>query len=331
MPGALASGLMIVFTTLWTFWGAAEMYHEGWWGAWTNRPPYLAPVALTLLPTLVAFRWPRVGGSLIVLVGAFAMAMFGRGVAFIGLLIALVGAAFVVDGLRRASTPRTWWHRRGRYLLAIGLPALVFAAVSAARLPVVLTRVDDGDRSARRIEGNGLALVWAPEGPGWNWVQPWGGYPSWQSVALYGVPPLGLGDKPGYGRQDSGEYVYATAEDMAATNLCRYLSADGTALLDEPQDVWRMPTTDEVVRSLVRHGENAGCEWQGAIGRQARCDVPPDKESPLWATDQPAIYYWTADAYSQDEGYFAAYNGTVNTTRKSGGNPRHSYRCVREP
>jgi hypothetical protein len=132
-------------------------------------------------------------------------------------------------------------------------------------LPFVLTRVDDGERSARLIAGNGVSLVWAPQGPGWNWQQPWGGYPSWQSLALYGVPPIGLEDKPGYGRQgdENENIVFATAEDMLQTSLCSYLSADGSTLLDEPQHIWRMPTTDELVRSLGRHGENAGCQWQG--------------------------------------------------------------------
>jgi hypothetical protein len=206
-------------------------------------------------------------------------------------------------------------------------------------LPIVLTRIDDGDRSARLIEGNGVRLVWAPEGPGWNWKQPWGGYPSWQSIALYGMPPVGLDDKPGYGwgprseTSPNGErdYTFASQEDMVQTNLCRYLSAEGTTLMDTPQDIWRMPTTDEVVRSLVRHGENAGCVWHGEIKTQAACDIQPDKESPLWATDHPVIYYWTADAYSEKRGYFVSYNGIVNATMKHGGNPRHSYRCVREP
>ncbi len=54
-------------------------------------------------------------------------------------------------------------------------------------------------------------------------------------------------------------------------------------------------------------------------------------ESPLWATDQPAIYYWSAEAHSEAEGLFVAYNGTVNATRKTTGNPRHGYRCVKEP
>ncbi len=338
--GWMASILMIFFTTFWTYWGAGEMYHEGWWGAWYNRLPYLAPIAVTLIPTLVTFKWPVVGGALIMTIGAFAFFFFNSDVAFIGLAIALVGVVFLVDGIvrRRAASAGalaspSWWQRYWRYGLAVGAPLIVFTAVSVSMLPVVLTRVDDGERGVRLIEGHIVTLVWAPEGPGWNWKQSWGGYPSWQQIALYGVPPVGLEDKPGYGKEGEGDerIAFATGEDMAQTNLCRYLSADGATLMDEPQNIWRMPTTAEMVRSLGRHGENAGCNWRGEIGRQVLCQILPDKESPLWATDHPVIYYWTADAYSETEGYFVAYNGTVNATYKSGGNPRHSYRCVREP
>ena len=315
-PGFLASLLMIVATTFWTFWGISEMYHEGWWGAWYNPLYYLAPIAMTLIPTLVAFRWPLAGGVLIISVGVFARFFFDNDVAFIGLAIALLGVAFLWDGLvKRRSGPALspvqtpWWRRNWRYLLALGLPLIITVGISVIRLPVVLTRVDDGHRGARLIEGNELNLVWAPEGPGWNWEQSWGGYPSWQQIALYGVPPVGLEDKPGYGRQGVGEPIFATGEDMAKTNLCLYLDLTGSVLLDEPQNIWRMPTTDELVRSLGRHGENAGCEWQEEFRAQVQCAVLPDKESPLWSTDHAAIYYWAADSF----------------------NPRHSYRCVREP
>ena len=174
LPGWIASVLMILFTTVWTYWGAGEMYHEGWWGAWYNRLPYLVPIAATLIPTLVAFRWPVVGGISITLIGTFALFFFGNAVAFIGLAIAVVGVAFLVDGIvkRRAgseqiTTLAPWWRRHWRYLLAIGAPSIVFVGASAYMLPIVLTRVDDGDRSARLVEGNGVTLVWAPEGPGW--------------------------------------------------------------------------------------------------------------------------------------------------------------------
>lgn len=340
LPGWIASILMIFFSVFWTYWGINEMYHEGWWGAWVNRLPYLAPVAVTLIPALVAFRWPVVGGSLILLVGGFAFFFFGGDVAWIGLAIALVGAAFLADGvIRRRRKPDgetgrpSWWRRNWRYVLVCGAPLLVFIGVSVNMLPTVLSRVDDGDRGARRIVGNGVDLIWAPQGPGWNWKQSWGGYPAWQSLALYGVAPAGLDEKPGYGRQGEGnqQTVFASEEDMARTNLCLYLNADGSALMDEPQNIWRMPTTDELVRSLGRHGKNAGCAWNGEFARQVKCEVLPDKESPLWSTDLPVIYYLSADEYSEERGYFVAYNGTVNATNKTGGNPRHGYRCVKEP
>ncbi len=190
---------------------------------------------------------------------------------------------------------------------------------------MLLTRVDDGDRGARLIEGTGVTLIWAPKGPGWNWKQPWGGYPSWDHIALYGVPPVGFEDKLGYADR------HATMKDMETTGLCRYLSEDGLTLMDEPQDIWRMPTTDEIVRSLVQHGENAGCTWDGEAGN-ADCSGRPNKDTPLWAPDEEPIYYWSADEYDEHEAYYVSYNGSMIAHQpKSWGNPRHGYRCVREP
>ncbi len=333
VPGIVASGLMILVTTLCAYWGVAEMYHEGWWGSLTNALPYLAPLAITLAPTLIAFRWPLIGGALLIALGIGAGLFFGNvGVIVISALIALVGGAFCFDGwiLRRSDRSLSRWRGSMRYLLALGAPALVSVVVSAIRLPMVLTRVDDGDRSARAITTQGRTLIWAPAGPGWNWKQEWGGYPGWQSVALYGLEPVGLGEKPGYGRTPGG-MRYATATDMAEHNLCLYLDRDGLTLASEPVRIWRMPTTAEVVGALVRHGQNAICLWQGEFGRAVTCTTEPDKESPLWATDVPVIYYWTADSYNDSLGYFVSFNGFVNAEYKLSGNPRHSYRCVREP
>jgi hypothetical protein len=199
-------------------------------------------------------------------------------------------------------------------------------------LPFVLTRVDDGDRSARVIDGNGVSLVWASEGPGWNWQQPWGGYVSWDSIALYGAPPVGVDwkSKPSYGRLDDGTWHHATADDMTRTNICLYLSDDGLTLMDEPQHIWRMPTVDEYVRSFVRHGENAGCAWRGEYIQRVTCDIQPDKETPLWAPNLAPIYYWAAEEYDERAAYFVSYNGFVNAAGKSSANTRHSYRCVKE-
>jgi len=347
--GWIAAVLMTTITSFWMYWSFGEMYHEGWWGAWYNRLPYLVPGAGFLVFTLLAVRWPRVGGWLLILVGtAFSLFFLdidftdgkltiGRDLAgtLLCVPVILMGVLFLIDGRQKKRgvfTVRygTWWRRDPRLALALGIPMLLAIGVSAAMLPIVLTRQDDGDRSARLIEGNGVSLIWAPEGPGWNNKQPWGGYPSWQSIALYGVVPIGFEVKPGYG-YDEPERLFSAAEDMSATNVCRYLNEEGTALETEPVNIWRMPTVEELVLSLVRHGENAGCVYQGEYDSQVECAVRPDKESPLWSTDLAPVYYWALEEYDERDAYFVSYNGFVNTTFKAGGNPRHSYRCVREP
>ena len=137
--------------------------------------------------------------------------------------------------------------------------------------------------------------------------------------------PAGVQDK------DGEEGAHARTEDMQTTGLCGYLSEDGTTLMVEPLGVWRMPTTDEIVRSLVLHGDNAGCTCDGR-SQSADCRSRPDKETPLWAPDQSPIYYWSADEYDADQAYYVNYTGTIVSHQdKAWGNPRHGYRCVREP
>lgn len=349
LPGYIATGLVILATAFWTYWGMGEMYYEGWGMAFPHPMRYLIPAATCLALTLAALTWPRLGGWLLIAIGGVFTAWWWRlaaargwlnwrwilGTFPVSSLIIITGVLFLLEGNYRWgrdggwSPPKTWFRRHLRYVLAVGIPWVVAVAVSAYYAPLILTRVDDGDRGARLIEGNGVTLVWAPQGPGWNWKQPWGGYPSWDALALYGVPPVGLGDKPGY------ENRHATQEDMEKTGLCRYLSQDGTTLMAEPQNIWRMPTTDEIVRSLVRGGENAGCTWDGESDH-ASCERQPNKDTPLWAPDEEPIYYWSADEYDEEEAWYVPYTGggryggAISHQPKDWGNPRHGYRCVRE-
>lgn len=348
-PGWIGKSVLIIITAFWFFWSVGEMYHEGWWGPFYIKLLYLIPGTAFLLLTLIGIRWPKVGGWLIVVFGG-AFTLFFLDISFVDgkLTVGRDLAGFLVSGplvflgvllliearnhkrrIAQGWSPHPkWWRRNLWYLLAVSPPLLIFIGLSSYHLPVVLTRMDDGDRGARLIEGNGVTLIWAPEGPGWNWRQDFGGFPSWNRIALYGLPPVGMGDKPGYGSEIG---VFASAEDMAAYNLCLYLSEDGLTLEAEPQHIWRMPTVDEYARSLARHGENAGCSWQGEDNAQMECELRPDKETPLWDPEIEPIYYWAADEFNDREGYFVSYNGWVNTAYKPGGNPRHGYRCVREP
>ena len=71
--------------------------------------------------------------------------------------------------------------------------------------------------------------------------------------------------------------------------LCVHLTLteDGTAVADEPQGIWRLPSREEVVRSLTRGGRNAGGTWDPQRERPSY-DRRPDKESPLWVPYAPA-------------------------------------------
>jgi len=183
--GFLAVGLMIFITSAWAFWGAAEFYYEAWGLPFPEPFYYFLPFFITLTLTLVALKWPRLGGWVIVLLGgAFTIfTMRPRIVsgqltvqAFfswfpVTFLTLFVGGLFIWGGQIafrdvHKSNDYPWWRRNLHYLLALGLPMLIIMGISAYMLPSVLTRVDDGDRSARLIEGNGVQLVWAPAGPG---------------------------------------------------------------------------------------------------------------------------------------------------------------------
>lgn len=340
--------LLIAITSLWCYWSLGEMYHEGWWGPFYIRLIYLIPGTAFLLVTFLSIRWPRTGGWLLIVFGGLFAVFFmdihivdGKLTADRDLTGSLVSAPLVFLGVliliearnrrRRIADgwrphPR-WWRRNFWMILALGIPFLILLGMSAYSLPIVLTRLDDGLRGPRRIIGNdGITREWAPEGPGWNWKQDYGGYPSWNMIALYGIDPVGMEDKPGF---DPKAGKFASSEEMTHFNLCLYLSEDGLTLKQEAQNFWRMPTVNDYARSFARHGKNAGCEWNGESNAQMECVLLPDKETPMWAPDLEPVYYWAAEEYDERGAYFVSYNGWVNATYKAGGNPRHSYRCVR--
>jgi hypothetical protein len=357
LPGIVATVLMSAVVWLWVFWSLGEMFYEGWGPPFPHPLLYLIPGAATLGLTLAALRWPRFGGTFLVLVGAwFGIWWIGNslraGVAVGDLAvrfllsggIALFGLLFLLEARHRRrrteagwTPPESWWRRNVRYLFLLVPAGLILLGYLVYWVPILATRVDDGDRGARLVEGNGVTLVWAPEGPGWNWRQDFGGFPSWDAIAWYGREPVGM--KNGRERDSlraAGRLPDdATLADMRSTGLCRHLSADGLRLESEPPGIWRMPTARELVRSLALHGENAGCALDPGFPdveyTRAACDVTPDKETPLWAPDLEPIYYWVADEHGEKEAFYVNYQGAIRAQPKRWGNPRHGYRCVRDP
>jgi hypothetical protein len=288
--GWTAVGLSTVVICFWAFWGAAEAFHEGWYdrSVWRNLGltfiQYLSPSLVLLLPVVVALRWRRIALP-VFLVLALAVGFFfgqGAGVTFIAIPLVLLGALFQFG----RPEPRRWaWCT---VLILPALTALITGAVPGYR---AITRFDDGNYGARLIEGNGVRLVWAPEGPGWGER-----HASWDE----------------------------------AVRRCAHLSADGRVLSPTPVGIWRLPTVDEAVRSMVRRGRNAGGTWDPKR-RKASYSTWPEKESPLWRRYSPVIYWWTADEDGPERSFRIAYNGYVSSTRKSGWGDYWAFRCVCPP
>lgn len=346
ITGWIATSLLTIITSFWTFWSFGELYYEAWGLPLHMVVRYLIPFAVCMTLTILCLFWPRVGGSILIVVGIWfgiwwIQLQISRGLTeLISLVItfalsaglAIIGVLFWLDWKRsRAAddTPivyRNWFRRNLRWLIATGIPLGVALGATIGNAPILFMRQDDGIRTERLIEGNGVRLIWAPEGPGWaKGAEGAGSNLAWNQIALYGLPPVGTDLKA------KDAFRHATQAEMDTFCLCRYLSADGTTLMETPQNVWRMPTTQEVVRSLIHHGKHAGCTWDGNSSF-AVCEELPDKESPLWASDYWPIYMWTADEFDTSLAYFVGYNGrAVTKQNKWWGNPRHGFRCVREP
>jgi hypothetical protein len=272
--GWAAVALSTFFAGFWAFWGSIETFHEGWYhrSIWMNLAltvvQYLSPMLLIMLPAVVSIRRPKLGAGMYVAVGTFVTWFFKLydrpGVAAV--LAAPVFAVALLYAFGRPE-PRRWAFR-----IAVGVP-LATALVSGAYPGwLAVQRHDDGDYGLRIIEGNGVRLAWAPEGPGWP------------------ERPVTWGD---------------------AQNACEHLSRDGRRILESPQGIWRLPTVEEAVRSSVRGGKNAGGTWDREHMRPSY-RVQPNKDTPLWKRYSPAIYRWTSTPHHFGGAYRVTYNGYAN-------------------
>ena len=265
-------------TCFWAFWGILENFHEGWHceSAWANVGlmfvQYLSPMLVFLSVGLVSIRWSRIGSLLHVAFAAFLTWLFGGFTDTVVLFV--LGPLVLLAAAYWFGRPEP---RRVAAAFLIGATLLVLIVCGTEPALRVAGRIDDGDLGARVVEGNGVTLVWAPEGPGW--------------------PCEGI-------HWDE------------AVRRCRYLTADGTKLAEEPQDIWHLPTVDEAVRSMCRHGKHCRGRWDAQSARPFY-DVKPDKESPLWDVHSQVIYWWTGDEIDADRAYMICYDGRVWPRRKT--------------
>jgi hypothetical protein len=290
--GWIAVGLSIVITCVWALWGILETFHEGWYheSLLSNLGlmfvQYLSPMLIFMGVTLISIFWPRFGGGLHIIFALLAVWFFQAfsNAATFFIITPLIGLGLL------------YWFgrpqpRRIAVCLAIGLPLLTLTIFGIEPVLRVSQRVDDGNLQARLVQGNGVNLIWAPDGPGWPRV---GG--NWYE----------------------------------AQEVCQYLDEDGLALAPAPQHIWRLPTVDEAVRAMARHGQNSGGVWD-AENAKATYKTTPDKESPLWNVHSQVIYWWTATEIDEEHARIIVYDGKVWPRAKHFGPAYLGFRCVKQP
>jgi hypothetical protein len=290
ITGWITVAFSIVITCVWAFWGIIENFHEGWYyesflsNVGLMFVQYLSPMLIFMGVTLISIYKPRIGSGLHVIIALLAAWFFkvSSNAAIFLLLIPLIG----IGALYWFGRPQP---RKVAVSLAIGLPVLTLVIAGIGPVLRVSKRMDDGNLQARVVNGKGVNLTWAPDGPGWprsgsNWFE--------------------------------------------AQQICQHLSEEGRILAPAPQYIWRLPTVDEVVRSMARNGQNSGGVWDAEISK-ATYKTTPDKESPLWNVHSQVIYWWTVTEVDEEHAYIIVYDGKVWPRAKHFSPAYLGFRCVR--
>lgn len=290
VAGWIAVGLSTTITCIWAFWGIVENFHEGWFyesllsNIGLMLAQYLSPMLIFISVTLISIFWPHVGGILHAILALFIIWFFKgfSNAAIFLFVLPLIG----IGALYWFGRPEP---RKIAIYFVLGLPILTLIVSGIAPITRVSQRMDDGNLDARLVRGNGVSLVWAPEGPGWP--------------------------RSGTNWRESQE-------------ACQHLSDDGLVLASSPQHIWRLPTVEEAVRSMTRHGQNSGGIWDAESAQASYIDTP-DKESPLWNPHSQVIYWWTATEIDGERAYIIVYDGKVWPRAKQFGPAYLGFRCVK--
>ena len=292
IAGWIGVSLSTLITCIWALWGILENFHEGWYTETLASNlglmfiQYLSPLLIFMAVTLVSIFWHRVGGGLHFVFALLAIVLFQ----------AYSNAATFLIILPMIGLGLLYWigriePRRVAVSVVVGLPILTLIIAGIGPAIRVSQRHNDGDLQARIVHGNGVDLIWAPDGPGWpregtNWNE--------------------------------------------AQKACEYLSKDGLTVASTLQDIWHLPTLDEAVRSMALHGVNSGGVWDEETA-EATYETTPDKESPLWNIHSQVIYWWTATEVDEEHAYIIVYDGKVWPRAKGFGPAYLGFRCVRSP
>ncbi len=290
VAGWIAVGISTLVTCLWAFWGIVENFHEGWY--YESLLSNLGLMFYQYLSPMILF--------MVVSRVSISYPRFGGGlhvflaIVAIGFFRAFSNAAIFLIIVPLVGLGALYWFgrpepRKRAIAFTIGLPLLTLIFSGIAPVIRVSQRINDGNLQAIQVAGNGVTLTWAPDGPGWP--------------------------------KEGGDW-------FEAQQVCGHLSEDGVTVASEPQNIWRLPTIDEAVRSMALHGQNSAGVWKAETG-EAIYDKRPDKESPLWNVYSQVIYWWTDTEVDEDHAYMIVYDGEVWSRSKDFGPAYLGFRCVR--
>jgi hypothetical protein len=284
--GVISFSVSVLFTCIWAFWGTIENFHEGWYfqSFWKNIGlmfiQYLSPMIIFLSLTLISIWNNRVGAFLFFLLGIIISYFANRFNLFVMLPFFIIAVMFWFSRIS---------NKKPKYKLAIYLPLITLLVFSIEPIYRVSGRHNDGNFGTRVIDTNGVALVWAPRGPGWP---------------------------------DKGMNWYE------ADSVCSRLTEDGLSVSSTLQNIWRLPTVEEAVRSMYRNGKN--CKGRLDEEGNPEYEITPDKETPLWNPNTMVIYWWTKTEIDSTHAYIIAYNGKIWKRNKNFGPDYLGFRAVKE-
>jgi hypothetical protein len=286
--GSITAIAALSIICLWSYWGINEAFHEGW---------YHTSLLQNLLLTFIQYLSVPIFLIALSLI-AINIKRLGSGLfialGFLALFFfdSIAGKFLIFIPVLLLSFGfyfGSYKHKRTIILSFTLIPLLIILSFGIPQLYRVENRFNDNDFGKRIISGNNIILTWAPQGVGF---------------------PLEGTNWP------------------TAVDNCERLNEEGTKLESNEMNIWRLPSRDEVVRSMTRNNNNAmGFIDDAGI---AQYDAKPDKETPLWNPYSKVIYYWTIEPHNEKQSYLVAYNGYILARSKNSGANYQGYRCVKE-
>lgn len=279
--------ITLLIISFWSYWGINEAFHEGW---------YHISLWENLLLTFVQYLSVPLAFLIISLVALNYKKIGSLLFVFLAIFTLFFfnsNAGRILIFVPLILLGLGFYFGQFKYkkilmIILILIPFLIIMSFGIPQLIKVENRFNDNDFGMRNIEGNNVSLIWAGEG--------------------FGFPLDGT-------------------DWQSAKDNCARLSEEGNSLEENEVNIWRLPTRDEIIRSLTRSNENSG-GFLDEFG-EVHYNVNPDKETPLWNPNSKIIYYWTSEEKDEKRAYLVSYNGYVLDRSKISGANYQGYRCVK--